>query len=93
VVGQWPGAFQGEVTVRNAGTAAINSWTVRWTFANGQVVSQLWGGVPTQSGASVSVRNETWNGMLGPNASTTFGFLASWSTTNSVPTNVSCTSP
>ncbi len=87
----WSGGFQGEVTVRNTGTASINGWTVAWTFPNGQVITQIWGGVLTQTGAAVSVSNVSYNGVLAPNGSTTFGFLANWSGTNGAPTNVSCT--
>jgi cellulase/cellobiase CelA1 len=71
--------------VTNTGTSATTSWQVMWTFANGQSISQLWGGIHTQAGGTVTVRNESWNGSLAPNASTTFGFLASWAGTNGVP--------
>jgi cellulase/cellobiase CelA1 len=90
-VNSWPGGFQGEVTVK-AGTAAINGWTVRWTFANGQVISQLWSGVLAQSGAAVTIGNMSYNGSLGANATTMFGFNASWNGTNAGPTPT-CTSP
>jgi hypothetical protein len=88
-VGSWPGGFQGEVTVR-AGTSGINGWTTRWTLAGGQTISQLWNGTLTVSGSSVNVKNLSWNGSLGANASTTFGFLANGSP--STPT-LTCTSP
>jgi mannan endo-1,4-beta-mannosidase len=39
ILNQWPGGFQGEVRV-TAGSAATGSWTVTWTFANGQIVTQ-----------------------------------------------------
>jgi len=81
------------VTVRNTGTSTINAWTVRWTFANGQVISDLWGGIRTQTGAQVTVRNESWNGTIGPNATVVFGFNSSWSGTNAVPSPVTCSSP
>ena len=68
-----------------AGSSPITGWTVTWTFANGQVVTQAWGAAVTSSGASVSARNETWNGALGANATTTFGFLANAGSTNAVP--------
>ena len=93
VANQWPGGFTGEVSVRNTGTSTINAWTVRWTFANGQVISDLWGGIRTQTGAQVTVRNESWNGTIGPNATVVFGFNSSWSGTNAVPSPVTCTSP
>ncbi|MBG0820543.1 glycoside hydrolase family 9 protein [Planomonospora sp. ID91781] len=87
----WQGAFQGEVTVTNAGTAAIKGWTVTWRFPDGQVISQLWNGAHTQTGADVTVRNVAWNGALAPNASTSFGFTASRGGANGVPSPVSCT--
>ncbi|MFG1702718.1 cellulose binding domain-containing protein [Nonomuraea sp. M3C6] len=84
--GQWQGGFQGEVTVKNTGAGAMSAWTVRWTFANGQQISQLWNGTLSASGSAVTVRNVSWNGALAPGASATFGFLASWNGTNTAPT-------
>jgi hypothetical protein len=74
----WSGGFQSEVTVR-AGTSGVNSWTARWTLASGQAITQLWNGSLTVSGPSVTVTNLSWNGSLGANGSTTFGFLANGS--------------
>ncbi|WP_327048148.1 cellulose binding domain-containing protein [Microbispora sp. NBC_01189] len=90
VTNQWGGGFQGEITVKNTGTAPISGWTVTWTFANGQQVSQAWNGTLTQSGASVTAKNVGWNGSLTTGATTTLGFLASWNGANSVP-SPSCT--
>jgi len=90
VVGSWPGGFQGEVKVTNSGTSSTSSWTLNWTFGNGQVISQSWGGKATQSGAAVTATNEAWNGALAPSASTSLGFIASWTTTNTAPA-VTCT--
>lgn len=84
VVNQWPGGFQGEVTV--TAPAGTSGWTVSWTFADGQTVNQLWNGTFTQSGSSVTVHNTSWNAA----PPTMFGFLASWTGTNSVPAAVSC---
>ncbi|AVT28600.1 oxidoreductase [Plantactinospora sp. BC1] len=92
-VNQWQSGFQGEVTVRNNGTSTLNGWTVRWTFANGQTISQLWNGTLTASGSSVTVRNVGWNGTLGANGSATFGFQGSWTGTNTPPSDLACTSP
>lgn len=88
-VGSWTGGFQGEVTVR-AGTSGTNGWTTRWTLAGGQTITQLWNGVLTVSGSSVSVKNIGWNGTLAPNATTTFGYLANGSPSTPALT---CTSP
>ncbi|MGW4639942.1 cellulose binding domain-containing protein [Sphaerisporangium sp. NPDC004334] len=91
VTNSWPGGFQGEVTVKNTGTAAITGWTVKWAFANGQTITQLWNGTLTQSGANVTVKNVSYNGNLAAGASTTFGFGASSTGTNAVPSPVTCT--
>ena len=90
MTGSWQGGFQGELTVTNTGTSATAGWTLAFTFANGQVITQMWGGTPNQVGADVTVKNVSWNGALAPNASTTAGFLANWNTTNAIPT-VRCT--
>ncbi|WP_405088229.1 family 43 glycosylhydrolase [Microbispora sp. NBC_01389] len=83
----WSGGFQGEVTV-TAGSSAISGWTVKWTLASGQTISQVWNGTLTTSGSAVSVSNASYNGSLAPSASTTFGFLANG--TASTPT-LTCT--
>ncbi|MGC9665554.1 cellulose binding domain-containing protein [Planosporangium sp. 12N6] len=91
VISQWAGAFQGEVTVKNASTSPSSRWTATFTYANGQQVSQVWNVTLTQNAATVTARSTTYNGSLAPGASTTFGFLASWNNvTNEVPP-VSCT--
>ncbi|TQS08387.1 cellulose-binding domain-containing protein [Microbispora hainanensis] len=91
VVNQWPGGFQGEVTVNNTGSSSISGWNVKWAFANGQTISQLWNGTVSQSGANVTVTNVSYNGSVGAGASTTFGFQANWNGTNAVPSPVTCT--
>jgi lysophospholipase L1-like esterase len=88
ITSQWQGGFQAQVTVTTA--AAITGWTVNLTFANGQMITQSWSGALTQTGASVTVSNLSYNGALGAGASTAFGFLASWSGTNAAPA-VTCT--
>ncbi|MEW2383091.1 cellulose binding domain-containing protein [Micromonospora sp. NPDC047707] len=87
----WAPGDAGQQVVHTVGFGAIAGWTVGWTFPNGQRITQLWGGTHTQSGATVSVRDAGWNGNLSPGATTTVGFLASWTTTNSPPSAPTCT--
>ncbi|MFJ1541845.1 cellulase family glycosylhydrolase [Micromonospora chalcea] len=89
VTNSWQGGFQGDVKV-TAGTAAITSWTVRWTYANGQSVTQAWNATVSNSGSAYTARNVDYNGRLGAGASTSFGFIGSWQGTNSTPA-VTCT--
>ncbi|GAB3795968.1 endo-1,4-beta-xylanase [Micromonospora zhanjiangensis] len=91
-VNSWGGGYQGEVTVANNGSGTLNGWTVRLTLAAGQTLANVWNGVNTGTTGTISVRNASYNGSLGANASTTFGFLVNAST-NTAPGVVSCTSP
>ncbi|MEU1587312.1 cellulose binding domain-containing protein [Micromonospora sp. NPDC005710] len=88
----WPGGFQAEVTVANNSSTPLNGWTVGLTLASGQAISSLWSGVNTGTSGSVTVRNAPYNGAVGPNASTTFGFTATGNGATA-PGSVTCTSP
>jgi endoglucanase len=85
-VNSYSGGFQGQVSV-TAGSAAITKWTVTWTLASGQAITQLWSGALSTSGSAVTVGNLSYNGSLAAGASTTFGFNATG--TASTPT-VAC---
>lgn len=86
ITSQWQGGFQADVTIANTGTAAINGWTLRWTFPNGQQVTQAWNTTLSQSGGQATATNVSWNGTIAPNGSTAFGFTGSWTGTNAKPT-------
>ncbi|ASW55275.1 cellulose-binding domain-containing protein [Plantactinospora sp. KBS50] len=86
VSSQWPGGFGANVTVTNLGDP-VSSWTLTWSFGAGQQVTQAWNTSLSQSGAQVTARNVSYNGNLGTNASTAFGFNGSWNGSNPVPTN------
>ncbi|MET8760138.1 cellulose binding domain-containing protein [Lentzea sp. NPDC004782] len=89
VNGQWPGAFQAEVTVRNVSGALMNGWTLRWRFPDGQTVAQMWNGSVSQSGGDVSVTNTNYNALIVPNGSVSVGFNGSVHGRNSAPTSFS----
>ncbi|WP_461032457.1 cellulase family glycosylhydrolase [Streptomyces mayteni] len=85
VVGDWGSGFQGEITIRNTGTAAINGWTLAFAFANGQTISNMWGGTATQSGANVSVTPAAYTNSIPAAGSVSLGFLGNRGGTNAVP--------
>ena len=86
ITNQWQGGFGANVTINNTGSTTINGWTLTWSFANGQTITQLWNGSPTQSGSTVSVSNLSYNGTIAPGGNTNFGFNGSWNGSNSAPT-------
>jgi endo-1,4-beta-xylanase len=90
VSNQWNTGFTATVNITNSGSTAINGWTLRFTFPNGQVIMPSpWNGSFTQSGGSVTITNLSYNGSITPGTtlSSPPGFNASWSGVNSPPTS------
>jgi endoglucanase len=84
----WGTGFTANVVITNNGTTAINGWTLTWTFPGNQAITNLWNGSFTQTGASVSVNNLSYNGAIGANGGTVnFGFNAKYSGANAKPTS------
>lgn len=87
----WGGGFGASISVQNTGSTAWTSWTLAWSFANGQTISQLWNGTVSQSGSNVTVTSLGYNGAIA--AGTTYsgmGFNGTWNNvTNAVPTSFS----
>ncbi|KND30011.1 cellulase family glycosylhydrolase [Streptomyces acidiscabies] len=84
-VGEWSGGFQGEIVIKNTSTTAVNGWTLGFSFADGQTVSNMWGGTATQSGGAVTVKPASYTATIPAAGSVTVGFIASKGATNSVP--------
>jgi hypothetical protein len=63
----------------------------RWTFADGQVVTNLFGADYAQAGADVTATSLPWDSVIKPGSSlTNLGFYANWNNvTNSIP-RVAC---
>jgi len=85
VTGSWPGGFQGAVTITNTGREALTRWSLAWSYADGQRITQAWNGTAAQDGAAVTVTNASWNGAVAVSGTASFGFLGSWNGVNSVP--------
>lgn len=85
VTNSWSGGFQGQVVISNTGATATTSWKASWTWPSGQQLNSDWSGVFTQSGASVTVTNEPYNGSIAPSGSVTIGFTATGTAPASLP--------
>jgi len=93
-VNSWSGAFQGEISVRNNGSASISSWTVTLVFPSGVTITQMWGGTYSPSSGTVTVRPMSYTANVGPNQSVTAGFLANASgSAGATPTSATCSTP
>jgi Glycosyl hydrolase family 62/Cellulose binding domain len=92
---EWQGGFTAGVSVKNLGDP-LNGWSLTWTFAAGQTVSQAWSTDLTQSGSAVTARNVSYNGAIATNGEVSFGFNGASTGSNPVPTafalnGVACT--
>ncbi|MBD0839154.1 endo-1,4-beta-xylanase [Streptomyces sp. TRM68416] len=85
VVNQWNTGFTGQVRIACEG-ASLSSWRVNWSYGAGQRISQAWNADCTQSGTAVRCAHASYNGTVPDGGSVTFGFNASWSGSNPVPT-------
>ena len=86
VVGEWTGGFQGEIALRNTGTAAVTGWKLGFAFAGGQTISNMWGGTATQSGSAVTVAPASYTNTVPAGGSVTIGFIGTKGSTNAAPT-------
>jgi hypothetical protein len=83
---EWSGGVVAQVTITNTGTASISGWTLTFTFPGDQKITNAWNTTATQTGAAVSAKNLNYNGVIAPGASTSFGFQATWHTSDANPT-------
>ncbi|WP_432839417.1 GH12 family glycosyl hydrolase domain-containing protein [Dactylosporangium sp. CA-092794] len=81
----WGSGFTADVKVTNTGGSALSAWTVGWTFSGNQSITNSWNANVTQSGTAVTAKNMSYNGTIPPGGSTTFGFQATYSGSNPVP--------
>ncbi len=83
---EWPGGFVANVVITNTGAAAINGWTVKWTFPGDQKITNAWSASTSQSGASVTATNASYNGTIAPGGNVSFGFQGTWTSSDAAPT-------
>jgi lysophospholipase L1-like esterase len=83
----WGSGATVNVTITNNGQSAINDWTLEWTFPGNQKIANIWNASFTQSEASASATNLSYNSAIPANGGTvSFGFNLSYSGTNDKPT-------
>ena len=72
VSNEWSSGFQGAVTITNNTSAAINGWTVGWSYSNNKITSS-WNATLTGSNP-YSATALNWNSSIQPGQSVSFGF-------------------
>ncbi|MEV6715563.1 cellulose-binding domain-containing protein [Lentzea sp. NPDC051208] len=85
VEGQWQDGFQGRITISNTGGAPINGWTLRWSFADGQSVRQMWNASVSQRGSAVAATGVDQARSISPRGHVEIGFLGTFRDRNTAP--------
>jgi len=82
--------FGATINIKNNSSTALSNWTLTWNFANGQTIASSWNGTVAQSGANVTVSEQsgqTWENIPANGSYSGFGFNGTWNgTTNAIPT-------
>ncbi|WLS45376.1 cellulose-binding domain-containing protein [Micromonospora profundi] len=85
---QWPGGFTASIKV-SPGDTAVSSWTVTWTYAGDERVTNGWNATVSQSGSTVTARNMSYNGSISAGGSTEFGVQGTFGSSGGTPTGFS----
>ena len=86
---EWTGGFTANISITNNSSTAINGWKLAFTFPGDQKITNAWNTTITQSGASVTAANVSYNATISPGASASLGFQGTWTASDSSPTNFS----
>ncbi|MDI6098885.1 cellulose binding domain-containing protein [Actinoplanes sp. NEAU-A12] len=84
ITSQWGTGFGADVTVTNLGDA-MTGWTLRWTLAPGQSVTQAWNATVATAGSAATATGLSHNSAVPAGASVTFGFTGAHTGGNPVP--------
>ncbi|WP_329789798.1 cellulose binding domain-containing protein [Lentzea sp. DG1S-22] len=84
---QWQGGFRSRITIRNTGAAAIGGWTLRWSFADGQSVREMWGATASQRGTAVTATSVDHTKTIPAPGEVTIGFIGAFRDRNTAPSS------
>ncbi|MEV0154704.1 cellulose-binding domain-containing protein [Micromonospora sp. NPDC050686] len=85
---QWSGGFTANIKV-SPGDTAVSGWTVTWTYAGDERVTNGWNATVSQSGKTVTARNVSYNGSIPAGGSTEFGVQGTFGSSGGAPTGFS----
>jgi endoglucanase len=83
----WGAGFTATVTIVNNTGAALNGWTVMWSFPGNQTIQNVWDSTMLNSSTGVIVQNLQFNAAIADRATLSFGFAANYTGMNPKPVN------
>jgi hypothetical protein len=88
-VSAWNTGLTENITITNTGTAAINGWSLAFTLAAGQSVTNSWNATISPATGAVTAKNVSYNAQIPPGGTTTFGFQANHTGNAAAPSGFS----
>jgi len=87
----WSTGFNAAINITNTGSTPINGWTLTWTWAGNQALTQVNGASYSQSGQSVTLTSLGWDSSIaaGATLSGDVSIAASYSGANTNPSSFS----
>lgn len=76
VVDEWNAGFKAEISIINTSDSAIQDWQLNWSLTSGATFNNGWNASYSCSGGDCSATPPSWNPVINPSASYTFGFIA-----------------
>lgn len=86
-VQEWGGGAQYTCTITNGGDTATSGWTLEFDLGSTTRMGSYWDASLSSSGNHHTFTNRNYNGTINPGASTSFGFLVSFTGTLGGPEN------
>ncbi|GAA1737140.1 cellulose binding domain-containing protein [Luedemannella helvata] len=90
VPSSWGNGFTANLSLTNS--VALSGWSLAFTFAGNQAITNAWNANYQQTGQNVTLTNQTHNGTVAANTPVQFGFQGTYSGTNTDPTTATLTS-
>ncbi|MER6187157.1 cellulose binding domain-containing protein [Streptomyces sp. NPDC001652] len=81
----WQGGYTADVTVKNTGTTALNTWQLGFTLPSGQRVTSSWNATLSGSSGAMTATPVAHNAQIAAGGSQTFGFQGTYSGTFAKP--------
>jgi poly(3-hydroxybutyrate) depolymerase len=85
-VNAWSSGLTADITVTNTGSTAVNGWSVAFTLPSGQSVTNGWNATYAPASGRVVATNVSYNAVVAPGASVSFGFQATHTGNSGAPT-------
>ncbi|MFI8875531.1 glycoside hydrolase family 48 protein [Streptomyces sp. NPDC055243] len=83
----WGSGFTADLTITNRGSAAIDGWSLTYSYSGNQKLANGWNAAWSQSGKSITAKSLAYNAKIAPGAAATTGAQFTYSGANSAPTD------